>query len=37
LEPAIIEMVYEAMRSYEYAPANELKFTSLSEVLQAIM
>jgi hypothetical protein len=35
-EPAVIEMVNEAMRAYEYAPASELKLTGPSEVLQAI-
>jgi hypothetical protein len=35
-DPAVIEMVNEAMRAYEYAPASDLKLTSLSEVLQAI-
>jgi hypothetical protein len=33
---AVIEMVSEAMRAYEYAPASEPKLTSPSEVLQAI-
>jgi hypothetical protein len=36
-DPAVIEMVDEAMRAYEYAPASEPKLTSSSEVLQAIM
>jgi hypothetical protein len=35
-EPALIEMVNEAMRAYEYVPASEPKLTSPSEVLQAI-
>jgi hypothetical protein len=35
-DPAVIEMVYEAMRAYEYAPASEPKLTSPSEVPQAI-
>jgi hypothetical protein len=33
---AIIEMVNEAMRAYEYAPASEPKLTSPLEVQQAI-
>jgi hypothetical protein len=33
---AVIEVVNETMLAYEYAPASELKLTSLSEVLQAI-
>jgi hypothetical protein len=33
---AVIEMVNEAMRAYEYAPASKLKLISPSEVLQAI-
>jgi hypothetical protein len=32
-DPAVIEMVFEAMRSYEYAPASEPKLASPSEVL----
>jgi hypothetical protein len=35
-DPAVIDMVSEAIRAYEYAPASELKLTSPSEVLQAI-
>jgi hypothetical protein len=35
-DPAVIEVVDEAMRAYEYALASELKLTSPSEVLQAI-
>jgi hypothetical protein len=34
--PAVVKMVSEAMRAYEYAPASEPKLTSPSEVLQAI-
>jgi hypothetical protein len=34
--PAVTEMVNEAMCAYEYAPASELKLTRPSEVLQAI-
>jgi hypothetical protein len=34
--PAVLEVVNEAMRAYEYAPASELKLTSPSEVLEAI-
>jgi hypothetical protein len=35
-EPAVIEMVNEAIRAYEYAPTSEPKLTNPSEVLQAI-
>jgi hypothetical protein len=35
-DPAVIKMVNEAMRTYEYAPTSEPKLTSPSEVLQAI-
>jgi hypothetical protein len=35
-DPAVIEMIYETMRAYEYAPASEPKLTSPSEVQQAI-
>jgi hypothetical protein len=35
-DPAVIEMVNRAMRTYEYVPASELKVTSPSEVQQAI-
>jgi hypothetical protein len=35
-DPAVIEMVNEAMQAYEYAPASEPKLTSPSEVQQAI-
>jgi hypothetical protein len=35
-DPAVIEMVNEAMRAYEYEPASEPKLTSTSEVLQTI-
>jgi hypothetical protein len=35
-DPAVIEMVNEAMREYECAPASEPILTSPSEVLQAI-
>jgi hypothetical protein len=35
-DPAVIEMVNEAMCVYEYAPASEPKLTSPSAVLQAI-
>jgi archaellum component FlaG (FlaF/FlaG flagellin family) len=35
-DPAAIEMVSDAMRAYEYAPASEPKLSSPSEVLQAI-
>jgi hypothetical protein len=35
-DPAVIEIVDEAMRAYEYAPASEPKLTSPSEVEQAI-
>jgi hypothetical protein len=35
-DPAVIEMVNEAMRAYEYAPASEPKLTSPSEFLQSI-
>jgi hypothetical protein len=34
--PAVIEVVNEAMRAYEYAPASEPKLISPSEVLEAI-
>jgi hypothetical protein len=34
--PAVIEVVNEAMRAYEYAPEREPKLTSPSEVLEAI-
>jgi hypothetical protein len=34
--PAVIKMVNEAMRAYEYASASEPKLTSPSKVLQAI-
>jgi hypothetical protein len=34
--PAVIEVVNEVMRAYEYAPASEPKLTSPSEVLEAI-
>jgi hypothetical protein len=33
--PAVVEMVNEAMRAYDYAPASEPKLSSPSEVLQA--
>jgi hypothetical protein len=35
-DPAVIEIVDEAMRAYEYAPASEPKLTSPSEIQQAI-
>jgi hypothetical protein len=35
-DPAVIEMVNEAMQACEYAPASEPKLTSPSEVQQAI-
>jgi hypothetical protein len=35
-DPAVTEMINEAMRAYEYATASETKLTSPSEVLQAI-
>jgi hypothetical protein len=35
-DSAVIEMLNEAMRAYEYAPASEPKLTSASEVLQPI-
>jgi hypothetical protein len=35
-DPAVIEMVNEAMLAYEYALASEPKLTSPSEVQQAI-
>jgi hypothetical protein len=35
-DPAVIEMVNEAMRAYEYTPANKPKLTSPSEVQEAI-
>jgi hypothetical protein len=35
-DPAFTEMVYVAMRVYEYAPASELTSTAPSEVLKAI-
>jgi hypothetical protein len=35
-DPAVIEVVNEAMRAYEYAAASEPKLTSPSEVLQAM-
>jgi hypothetical protein len=35
-DPAVIDIVNEAMRAYVYAPASEPKLTSPSEVLQAI-
>jgi hypothetical protein len=35
-DPAVIEMVNEAMRAYEYAPVSEPKLTIPSEVRQAI-
>jgi hypothetical protein len=35
-EQAVIEMVSQAMRAYENAPASEPNLTSPSEVLQAI-
>jgi hypothetical protein len=35
-DPAVIEIVNEAMRAYEYAPASEPKLTSSSLVQQAI-
>jgi hypothetical protein len=35
-DPEVIEMVSEALLTYEYAPASERKLTSPSEVLQAI-
>jgi hypothetical protein len=31
-DPAVIDMINEAMRAYEYAPASEPKLTSPSEV-----
>jgi hypothetical protein len=34
--PAVVEVVNEAMRAYEYAPASQPKLTSPSEVLEAI-
>jgi hypothetical protein len=34
--PAVSELVKEAMRPYEYAPASERKLTSPSDVLEAI-
>jgi hypothetical protein len=34
--PAVIEVVNEAMRAYEYAPVSEPKLTSPSDVLEAI-
>jgi hypothetical protein len=34
--PAVIEVVNEAMRAYEYAPSSEPKLTSPSEVIEAI-
>jgi hypothetical protein len=34
-DPAVLEMVNEAMRAYEYAPAIGPRLTSPSEVLQA--
>jgi hypothetical protein len=36
LDPAVIELVNEAMRAYEYAPASEPNLARLSEVLQSI-
>jgi hypothetical protein len=33
-DPAVIKMVNEAMRAYEYAPASEPKLTSPSKALQ---
>jgi hypothetical protein len=36
LQLAVIEMVDEAMRAYEFAPATEPKLTSPAEALQAI-
>jgi hypothetical protein len=35
-EPAVTEMVNEAMHAYEYAQASEPKLTSHSEFLQAV-
>jgi hypothetical protein len=35
-EPAIIEMLKEAMRAYGYSPSSKPKLTSPSKVLQAI-
>jgi hypothetical protein len=35
-DPAVIEMVNEAMRAYEYAPASESKLTIPLEVQEAI-
>jgi hypothetical protein len=35
-DPALIEMIDEAMRSYEYAPSSEQKLTNPWEVLNAI-
>jgi hypothetical protein len=34
--PAVIEVVNDAIRAYEYAPASEPKLTSTSEDLEAI-
>jgi hypothetical protein len=36
LDPAVIDIVGETMRAYDYAPAREPKLTSPSDVLQAI-
>jgi hypothetical protein len=35
-DPTVIQMVGEAMRAYEYAPASEPTLTAPSEVIQAI-
>jgi hypothetical protein len=35
-DPAVIEMVIEVMRAYQYAPASEPTLTSASKVIQAI-
>jgi hypothetical protein len=36
-DPAVIELINEAMRAYEYAPPSEPKLTSPLEVQQAIL
>jgi hypothetical protein len=36
MSPAVIKVVTEAMRAYDYAPASEPKLTSPSEILEAI-